>query len=315
MCRRVLSIVLFALLAYALTGLAQVGPDERAVVRRFGRVVARPGPGLWIGFPYGIDRVDRVPVRGVRQLSVGYNPEESSDAPGLPTGQLLTGDQNLVNLKLVVEYAIDDRDGPLESYVVNRDRVELVLSRETEALAAEWIGSQSVDRVLGGRAALTQWIAGKLPERLESQSLGIVLQRVSVEYLAAPEEVRDAFEAVNQAQTAIRTRRNQAEQEGEKLLNDANTLKHRSENEAAAYKNETESLARAEASAFEDRLKQAIRLRAGNPDFLAAIWREEIGLLLAELKSRSRIELLDDFLGPNGLELNQFVPTKKTPGR
>ena len=313
--RRILYLGLLALLAYSLTGLAQVGPDERAVVRRFGEVVARPGPGLWIGFPYGIDRIDRVPVRVVRQLPVGYNAEESNDAPGLPTGQLLTGDQNLVNLKLVVEYAIDDRDGALESYVVNRDQVDAVLYRETEALAAEWVGSRTVDRVLGGRAALTQWIAARLSDRLKTQNLGIVLQRVSVEYLAAPEEVRDAFESVNQAQTNIRTRRNQAEQEAERYLNDANTLKYRLQNEAAAYRNETETQARTEATAFEARRLQAARLRANNPDFLIAIWREEIGLLLAELKTRSRIELLDDFLGPNGLELNQFVPTKKSPGR
>ncbi len=313
--RRFLYLGLIALAIYSLTGLAQVGPDERAVVRRFGEVVARPGPGLWIGFPYGIDRIDRVPVRVVRQLPVGYNAEESNDAPGLPRGQLLTGDQNLVNLKLVVEYAIDDRDGPLENYVANRDQVEGVLTRETEALAAEWVGSRKVDRVLGGRAALTQWITARLPERLGDQRLGIVLQRVSVEYLAAPEEVRDSFEAVNQAQTNIRTRRNQAEQEAERYLNDANTLKYRLENETAAYRNETETQARTEAAAFEARRAQAAPLRANNPDFLAAIWREEIGLLLAELKTRSRIELLDDFLGPNGLELNQFVPTRKSPGR
>ncbi len=313
--RRSLYLALIALLGYSLTGVAQVGPDERAVVRRFGRVVARPGPGLWIGFPYGIDRIDRVPVRVVRQLLVGYNPAESSDAPGLPTGQLLTGDQNLVNLKLVVEYAIDDRDGALENYVVNRDRVEAALYRETESLAADWIGSRTVDRVLGGRTILTQWIATRLPARLDRQNLGIVLQRVSVEYLAAPEEVRDAFEAVNQAQTNIRTRKNQAEQEAEKQSNEANTFQYRLQNEAAAYRNETETLARTEAGAFEARRLQATRLRATNPDFLAAIWREEIGLLLAELKSRSRIELLDDFLGPNGLELNQFVPSKKLSGR
>jgi len=314
--RRLLYLSLgLALFGYLLTGIAQVEKDERAIVRRFGRVVARPGPGLWIGFPYGIDRIDRVPVRVVRQLPVGYNPDESSDAPGLPNGQLLTGDQNLVNLKLVVEYAIDDRDGSLENYVVNRDQVDAVLYRETETLAAEWIGSRTVDRVLGGRAALTQWIATRLPDRLDKQNFGIVLQRVSVEYLAAPEEVRDAFEAVNQAQTNIRTRRNQAEQEAERQINDANTLKYRLQNEAAAYKNETETLARTDASAFDARRAQAAALRATNPDFLAAIWREEIGLILAELKSRSRIELLDDFLGPNGLELNQFVPTKKSPGR
>ena len=59
---------LLAIAAYLLTGLAQVRPEERAVVRRFGQVVARPGPGLWVGLPWGIDRVDRVPVRTVRQL-------------------------------------------------------------------------------------------------------------------------------------------------------------------------------------------------------------------------------------------------------
>ncbi len=313
--RRVFYVGLVVFVAYLLTGLAQVGPDERAVVRRFGEVVARPGPGLWIGFPYGIDRIDRVPVRAVRQLAVGYNAEEANDAPGLPPGQLLTGDQNLVNLKLVVEYAVDDRDGALENHVANRDQVEPVLARETESLAAEWVGAHTVDRVLGGRAALTQWIAARLPDRLARQNLGVVLQRVSVGYLAAPEEVRDAFEAVNQAQTAIRTRRNQAEQESERLLNEANTLKSRLQNEAAAYRHETETLARTDASAFEARRLQAAQLRATNPDFQTVIWREEIGLLLAELKTRSRIELLDDFLGPNGLELNQFVPTKKPQGR
>ena len=58
------------LIAYLLTGVYQVGPDERAVVRRFGKVVARPGPGLGFGLPWGIDRVDRVPVRTVRQLRI-----------------------------------------------------------------------------------------------------------------------------------------------------------------------------------------------------------------------------------------------------
>src|SRR3954447_8619948 len=55
-------LVLLALAAYLLTGVAQVRPEERAVVRRFGRVVARPGPGLWVGFPAGIDRLHRVPT-------------------------------------------------------------------------------------------------------------------------------------------------------------------------------------------------------------------------------------------------------------
>ena len=72
-------ILIIAICAYLLTGLARVRPEERAVVRRFGEVVARPGPGLWIGLPWGIDRVDSVPVRTVRQILVGFSPEAAAD--------------------------------------------------------------------------------------------------------------------------------------------------------------------------------------------------------------------------------------------
>src|SRR5215471_11419711 len=93
-------LILIAVAIYLLTGIAQVRPEERAVVRRFGQVVARPGPGLWIGFPWGIDRVDRVPIHTTQQLTVGYNPDTWSDVAGTPAGQLITGDHNLVNVQL-----------------------------------------------------------------------------------------------------------------------------------------------------------------------------------------------------------------------
>ncbi|HEY3787949.1 MAG TPA: SPFH domain-containing protein, partial [Urbifossiella sp.] len=140
---------LIALLAaYLLTGLAQVRPEERAVVRRFGQVVARPGPGLWIGFPWGIDRVDRVPVRTVRQISAGFVPETAFDSPGTPLGQYLTGDQNLVNVQLTLDYAIGETDADLDQFVMNQDRVDVSLAREAEAIAGEWLGGRGVDDVL-----------------------------------------------------------------------------------------------------------------------------------------------------------------------
>ena len=300
-----------ALLAYLATGVAQVEKDERAVVRRFGRVVARPGPGLWVGLPWGFDRVDRVQTRTVRQLPVGFSQEEASDAPGTPAGQLLTGDQNLINVKLVVEYAIDDRDGELDQYVLHRDRVDSVLGRATETLASEWVGARRVDAVLSGRASLVAWVSRRLPERIAAARLGIVVQQVSVEFLSAPEEVRDSFEAVNQAQTAIRTRLNQAEQEAQRLTSEAEGLKLRLASETEAYREEKVTQATADAEAFNLRLAQYQRLGPTNPDLLAALWREEMAKLFGAVKANGRIELLDDVLGPNGLELNQFLPLKK----
>src|SRR5437763_5875954 len=97
--RMLVYVILIALGAYLLTGVAQVRPGERAVVRRFGRVVAQPRPGLWVGLPYGMDRVDRVPVNFVQRLHVGFSPE-SDENTFMPAGQLLTGDQNLVNIQV-----------------------------------------------------------------------------------------------------------------------------------------------------------------------------------------------------------------------
>src|SRR5437870_4950977 len=146
------------LIAYLATGVAQVRPDERAVVRRFGKVVARPGPGLWVGLPWGIDRVDRVPVRTVRQLTVGFDDSAIEETGTTPAGQVLTGDQNLVNVRLVAEYAVSERDGDLENYVLNKDRVDPVLAELVEGLTAEWAAARGVDEtLLTGRAALAAW--------------------------------------------------------------------------------------------------------------------------------------------------------------
>ena len=310
--RRLAVSALVIVLAYLATGVAQVGPEERAVVRRFGRVVARPGPGLWVGLPWGIDRVERVPVRTARQLEVGFAPDAVEDAGATPPGQFLSGDENLVNVRLVVEYAIDDRDGELEHYLAHRDRTDAVLARVAETLAGEWVAARTVDEaLLTGRAALPAWLTPRLTDRLAGQRLGVLVQRVSVDSLTAPNEVRAAFEAVNQAQTAISVRENEARLEGDRRARDAEAVRFKLLQQAAAYRTEKVALASAEAGAFTTRLDQYRRLKVANPDLLAAIWWDEMGRVLVGMKGRGRVDLLDQYLGAGGLDVTQFLPPKK----
>src|SRR5438105_12888981 len=111
------AIAVLVLAGYLFTGVTQVRPGERAVVRRFGRVLdEKPRPGLWIGLPWGMDRVDRVPVDLVRRVTVGYEPSEEAPAGMIPIGQLLTGDRNLVNIQVVIDYGV--MESAVDRYVI-----------------------------------------------------------------------------------------------------------------------------------------------------------------------------------------------------
>jgi modulator of FtsH protease HflK len=301
--------LLVLLAIYLLTGVAQIRPEERAVVRRFGKVVARPGPGLWVGFPAGIDRLDRVPTATVRRVPVGYRPDAVEENP---TGQFLTGDQNLVNVQVAIDYAVGEGPTDLEDYVTQKDRVDGVLARETEAALGEWVSGRSVDDVLlTGNAALPTWLVRRVQERVAPQGLGVRVQQASVAYLAPPDEVRAAFEEVNTAQATARAQEQRAHQEAARMRRDGEATAYQLEQQALGYAATKKAMAKAEADAFLKRLEQYRKLRAGNPDVLAAIWWDEMGRVWQGFRGRGRVELLDAHLGPDGLDLTQVVPPRK----
>jgi membrane protease subunit HflK len=303
--------MLVALAAYSLTAFRQIRPGERAIVRRFGRVVDKPGPGLWIGLPYGMDRVDRIPVDLVRRVTIGYQPlDESEDAA--PVGQLLTGDQNLVNAQVLVDYTV--ADGAIEDYLLHAERAEGVIARATEAVLAEWIAARTVDEVLiRGKAELPLLLRHETQNRIAPYRIGVTIQGASIAYLYPPNEVKRDFDEVNRAQTAIRTREYEARQEANRRLRQAEAEKNRTLKLTAAYVHEQLALARAEADSFEKRLRQYQALRRDNPRFLAGIWWEEMTKLFTQMKESGRLDLLDNHLGSEGLDITEspMLPRKK----
>lgn len=306
-------LLILAAFFYLLTGVSQVRPEERGVVRRFGQVVAHPGPGLWVGLPWGVDRMDRVPVRTTQQLTTGFNLENWSDVPGTPPGQFVTGDHNLVNVQLVLQYAIGETDAELDDYVLHRNQVDAMLTRVVDAATAEWIASAPVDQVLlTGSAAIPTWLMDRLTKRLPDFRLGVRVQRVSVSYLAPPEEVRAAFEAVTQAQTGIRTREFQARQEANQRERQAEALRYKLEQGAAEYRETQIRQASADATEFLAQLAAYREVAKANPDALAFLWWDAMGKAILGLKARGgRVEPLDAYLGAGGLDVTQLVSPKK----
>src|SRR5712692_6258280 len=165
-------ILALLLVGYGLTGVVQVRPGERAVVRRFGRVLAeKPGPGLWVGLPWGMDRVDRVVVGRPQSVTVGYQGEAAADSV-IPAGQLLTGDHNLVNIQVTLYYQV--RPDKVEDFVTQIDRVEGLLARATETVLAQWVAARTVDDVLlNAKTELPEVLSKGTRERVEPYGLGV----------------------------------------------------------------------------------------------------------------------------------------------
>jgi modulator of FtsH protease HflK len=307
--RTLAGIVILLITAYTLTGVVQVSPGERAVVRRFGRVLEhKPEPGLWVGLPWGMDRVDRVAVDRVQSIPVGFR-EEGNDDP-MPAGQLLTGDHNLVITQATLHWKV--RPEELEDYVAQADRVDGLLTRAAEAVLAEWVAGRDVDDVLlNGKNALPPALVDGTQRRITGYHLGVEVLDARVAMLAPPEGVKHAFDNVASEQANVAALVNQAEQEAESKLRGAQSDKFRIEQETAAYVQRQTLLAQREAERFTERLKQYEIGRRSNPAYLRQIWEEERGKVFAKLKENGQLGLLDHHLGPDGLDMTIAPPLPK----
>jgi membrane protease subunit HflK len=253
-------IVGLLLAAWLLTGVKEIRPGERAVIRRFGRVLdVQPRAGLWIGLPAGIDRVDRVPVEQVRRVAVGYRPGDDVGDEA-PSGQLLTGDRNLVNVRIVLNYAVDPE--LVVEFVEQQERIEELMARTAEAALAEWVAGRPVDDVLlRGKTLLPKDLPERLQPRLDAAGLGVRLRGMDVAYLSPPDEVRPAFDGVAQAEADRKKMEQQARQQTLQRESEVSAEIRKLDLDGDAYARIRLEQARAEAAAFEER----VSVYRGNP--------------------------------------------------
>jgi membrane protease subunit HflK len=307
---RLAIVVALLLAAYLLTGVVQVRPGERGVVRRFGRLLeCRLEPGLAFQLPWGMDRVERVAVDRLQNVVVGYQ-EDDFSGESMPPGQLLTGDHNLVNVQAILTYKV--QPGAEAEYVLQADRLDAVLTRTAEAVMAQWIAARNVDDVLlNGKTELRPVLVGRMKSWIETYHLGVEILDARVALIAPPDDVKPAFDSVALAQTRNTTLRHEAEQAVARELNQAEAEKYRLEKETEGYVFTRKKIAEQDAQRFLKRLHEYEVGRQRNPLYLRQIWEEERGKLFQRLKQNGQIDLLDHHLGANGLDLMTVPPARQ----
>jgi membrane protease subunit HflK len=310
--RYLLAAAAFAAIVFTIaTSLTQVQSHQRGVVRRFGRILDfKPEQGLYIGLPWGIDRVDLVDMRD-RTISVGFT-DKAQESDDIPPGEMLTGDHNLVVVRASINFRV--REAEAEKFVLQAGNVDGFVARAAESLLAEWIAGRTVNDVLRrGKIELPAFLHENLQDRLKDYDLGIDIGTASITELDPPRQVKPAFERVGTAQNEIETKISAAEQQANEKRSVAATKTYEMRRQAQAYANVELVKARADAHSFRTRLAQYQELSRTNPDYLNTLWQEEMKAVYAKMRDEGRVELLDNFLSEGGLNITQFPlqPKKK----
>jgi len=288
--RGLLVLVGVLLLAYLATGLYQVRPGELAVVRRFGRVLDEPAlPGLNLGLPWGLDRVDRIAVDERRQLQVGFVAGEETRQETVPEGQMLTGDNNLVDVRASIFYHVDrETPGAVARYVLNADRIPATLTRAAESALAECLASQKVDAVLLGQArGLESEVQRHLTETLQGYSLGIVIESVNLTYIQPPTELAEVFRQVNRARTMKEIAEREALNAREIEISSARQQSQKTLSEAQASARDRVLRAQAEAASFTALWAQHSSLGPGAESALLTLYLKEMQGILGRFQVRT----------------------------
>jgi modulator of FtsH protease HflK len=216
----VIAVVLIA--GYLSTGFYVVNTDEHAVVRRFGAVEARVGPGIHYRLPWPVDRADVLKTTTVMKVGVGFAfpADESQPVTGV---ELLTGDTNILSVALGIQYAIRD---PAD-YLFEVEQPQTLVGTLAESVLTETVVGMPVDEVLTtGRLAIQARVKLKTQEMLDRYRSGIQISSVSIMNITLDPSVAPAFQDVA----------------------DALADREKAQNEARAYANEQIPKARGKAT-------------------------------------------------------------------
>ena len=285
--RRWLILPLLLLLAYLATGLYQVRPGEAAVVLRFGRVLPETrGPGLQIGLPWGLDRVVRVAVEERRVLLAGFVPVDDPRQERLPVGQVLTGDNHLINVRLTVHYRVDAAH--VAEYVLNVDRLDTLLTRLAEETLVLALTSERVDPVLFAQSRLLEGrLRDMLADRVKAYPLGVLIDSVNLRLVEAPEELKEVYRELTRARAQRDVLERDARAQKDSAISQAQREQVRTLTDARGKAQQRVALVRAEAASFLTLMQSLPGGGPGRANALLNLYLNEMQVVFARLKVRT----------------------------
>ncbi len=189
--RRILTVLAAIVVAVVLgSGFYVVKKEEEAVVLRFGRVVSTDiGPGI----RYCIPVIDEVQIRKVKRI---VQHQIASKSGGTANFTILSGDTNLFEVDIALQYRIDNLRNFLYATVDPLEVTALLLREELINI----MGQNFIDLILtSNRNIIQHHLLHEITNLLEEYDVGIEVVSLNIVDISPIEETIAAFRDVNDA--------------------------------------------------------------------------------------------------------------------
>ena len=202
-------IIGIALIFWLFTGVYTVGPDEVGVVQRFGKYIRMAQSGLNYHMPFPIETVKTPKVTEVKRIEIGFRTIGKNQYRTVERESLmLTGDENIVDAELIVQYKIKE---PI-NYLFNFVGPELTMREASEASLRTVVGRHNIDEALtSGKLMIQEETKELLQSILDKYETGIQVVAVQLQDVSPPKQVIDSFKDVASAKEDKNRMINEAE--------------------------------------------------------------------------------------------------------
>ncbi len=206
---KITPIIFAGIVLWLLTGVYIVGPDEVGVVRTFGEFTRVTQSGLNWKFPAPIETANTPKVTEVKRIEIGFRSLKNGQYRTVEKESLmLTGDENIVDAEMIVQYKIKD---PV-SYLFKIVEPELTVRTAAEASLRTVVGRNKIDETLTtGKFTIQEETKLQLQAILDKYESGIHVVAVQLQDVSPPKEVIGAFKDVASAKEDKNRMVNQAE--------------------------------------------------------------------------------------------------------
>ena len=230
-----------------------IGPDEVGVMQRFGKYTTLSSPGLHVKLPFGIDKVTPIKVEKIfkEEFGTGSLHDDSrgrrSLRSDLEQSLMLTGDLNILDVRWIVQYKIDD---PIKLLFVVRSPRD-VIRDVAEIVMRRLVGDYTVDEVLTIKREEIDHLAQiEMQKILDDYQTGVRVITVKLLDVNPPDKVKPAFNEVNEAKQEKEKMINQAWEAYNKAIPRAKGEAEKTIREAEGYSLDKVNRARGEAERF-----------------------------------------------------------------